>query len=263
MADDTVKEKAYFLTVAEGKRLIAKAVAKHPDVQRALREGIVAVAKGTTNAYVVEELLGTPINKLHYCTGTSQPRKGAPRVEVSGKIPDLVLKKGERVEGVTATTVIEQMRAGDVYIKGANALNYREKTAGVLIGHPTGGTVGSMLGPVIARRITLLIPVGLEKEVPWRIADAAQQLLTVDRHGQPPTLWPLQGTIVTELEAIQHLTGARAIPIAAGGINGGEGGVWLAVFGSAEAMESVEGLMASLAGEPPFVPVTLPVQQAR
>ena len=46
------------LTVAESKRLIAKGVAGHPDVLTALSRGIVVVCKGTTNAYVVEELLG-------------------------------------------------------------------------------------------------------------------------------------------------------------------------------------------------------------
>ena len=46
------------LTVSESKRLIAKGIAQHPAVKAALENGIVAVAKGTTNAYVAEELLG-------------------------------------------------------------------------------------------------------------------------------------------------------------------------------------------------------------
>ena len=46
------------LTVSEGKRLIAKGIAEYQPVIEALHKGWVAVAKGSTNAYVVEELGG-------------------------------------------------------------------------------------------------------------------------------------------------------------------------------------------------------------
>ena len=46
-------KKQFVLTVAESKRLIAKGVAALPQVQRAMKEGIVAVAPGTTNGYVL------------------------------------------------------------------------------------------------------------------------------------------------------------------------------------------------------------------
>ncbi len=49
------------LTVSESKRLIAKGVAKLEFVQKARQEGTVAIAKGSTNGYVVEEILGKPI----------------------------------------------------------------------------------------------------------------------------------------------------------------------------------------------------------
>ena len=51
------------LTPAESKRLIAMGVAALPEVKRALREGIVIVAVGTTNARVAEELLGRKIDR--------------------------------------------------------------------------------------------------------------------------------------------------------------------------------------------------------
>jgi len=46
------------LTVAAGKRLIAKAMAKHPAAQEALRSGTLVIIAGTTNGYVAEEILG-------------------------------------------------------------------------------------------------------------------------------------------------------------------------------------------------------------
>ena len=46
------------LTVAESKRLIAKAVAQMPIVKNALANGMVIIIKGTTNRYVAEEITG-------------------------------------------------------------------------------------------------------------------------------------------------------------------------------------------------------------
>jgi len=92
-------EKSFALTVAESKRLIAKGVARCPEVLAALKSGIVAVAKGTTNAYVVEELSGEPMHKQDYCMGNTRPHKGGSRTKVTGKLPDLVLRRGKRWEG--------------------------------------------------------------------------------------------------------------------------------------------------------------------
>ena len=75
------------LTVSESKALIAKGVAKLDYVQKALKGGIVAVAKGTTNSYVVEEILGKDIHKPDYCTGVTMPAKGEHRGGTSSKIP--------------------------------------------------------------------------------------------------------------------------------------------------------------------------------
>ena len=151
------------LTVAEAKRLIAKGVAACEAVKTALEGGTVALAKGSTNAYVYEELTGARIEKRDYMTGRTVPATGAnraPKTGFSSDIPDLVLKKGEPVEGVSATGALAEMAEGDVFIKGANALNYSLDQAALLIGHPTGGTWGAAVGTCVARRITMLIPVG-------------------------------------------------------------------------------------------------------
>lgn len=63
------------LTPAESKRLIARGVVASATVQAALHAGIVAVAKGTTNSYVVEEFLGKAIDKQRYVTGLRLPAK--------------------------------------------------------------------------------------------------------------------------------------------------------------------------------------------
>jgi hypothetical protein len=240
------------LTVAQSKRLIAKGVAASEPVQTALAEGTVAVAKGGTNAYVAEELLGEAIDKRRYVFGQVLPR-GVSRDEagLGADVPDVVLVRGERQAGAVATEAIAEMKAGDVFIKGANALNYEAGVAGVLVGHPTGGTLGEVLGTIVARRIRLLVPVGLEKEVPFDIVGASAML--VEEGGPGPSLWPVHGDVFTELEALHALFGVHAVPIGAGGVGGAEGAVWLACFGTEEQIEEVRALADQLEDEPPFV----------
>ena len=54
------------LTVAESKRLIAKAVAQMPIVKNALANGMVIIIKGTTNAYVAEEITGQKVSTMQH-----------------------------------------------------------------------------------------------------------------------------------------------------------------------------------------------------
>jgi len=243
---------SFVLTVAESKRLIARGVAKCAAVRRAVESGIVAVAKGTTNGYIVEELAGEPIQKLLYCTGTTRPRKGGSDVRVANELPDLVLRRGERWEGVSATEAVAEMKAGDVFIKGANALNYDLEQAAILVGHPTGGTIGAAIGTLVARRAVLLVPVGLEKNVPGDLYQTARRLSAAGQGGSGPTLWPVEGEIFTELEALETLCGVEACAIGAGGILGAEGSVRISVWGTREQIEQVESLLDGICGEPPF-----------
>jgi hypothetical protein len=241
------------LTVAQSKRLIAKGVAQYGPVQEALANGTVAIAKGGTNAYVVEEILGKPIEKHRYVHGQVLPRGVSRDGLLAADVPDVVLVKGEQVDGLSGTDAVAEMKAGDVFIKGANALNYAAGIAGLLVGHPTGGTLGAVVGTLVARRIRLLIPVGLEKETPSDIIEASQQLELGG--GSGPSLWPMQGDIFTEVEALRVLCGVDAVPIGAGGVAGAEGAVWLACFGDAEEIDAVDALAEALEDEPPFVSV--------
>ncbi len=58
-----------------------------------------------------------------------------------------------------------------------------------------------------------------------------------------PRLLPLPGEVFTEIEAIRLMTGAEAEMIAAGGIGGAEGAVWLGIKGDDEQMEKTEQLL--------------------
>lgn len=226
------------LTVPESKRLIAKGVADMGIVRKALTEGMVAITKGTTNGRVAEEILGEKIDRGGYITGRVLPSRGARGKIGSASFPDVVLRKGERVDGLSAVDSVAQMKQGDVFIKGCNAVNYQQKLGGILIGHPTGGTIGAVLGTVVARKIHLVLPVGLEKSVYADINEISKKVREDDEYiGSAPTLMPVSGIIVTEIEALEILAGVKAIQISAGGIAGAEGAVWLLIEGEKPQIE--------------------------
>jgi len=245
-------KKQLVLTVAESKRLIAKGVAALPEVQNAMRNGIVVVATGTTNAYVLEELSGKRIDKRRYRSGIITPKEPERLKEPQGEpIPDVVFRKGEVAPELDRFNAVDQMGKGDVYIKGANALDYMGQTAGVLIGGPTGGTVGAVLGQIVGKKIGLVIPVGLEKLVCEDIGELHRLGAEDDNDG--PALWPLKGTIITEIEALLLLAGVDAILYAAGGVAGAEGAVRLMIEGDDEQAKAALDLVESIRGEPRYL----------
>lgn len=241
------------LTVAESKRLIAKGVAAIPYVQERLEKGIVVVNTGSTNGAIYEELTGLEIDKRAYLTGRTTPasHKGNWPVEPMG---DLVLVNGEPNPSLDRFSALEKMRPGDVFIKGANALNYAARMAGISIGHPKGGTIGGAIGPIYGRKLRLLIPVGLEKEIPGDIVEASELLAGEDEALTPITsLWPVYGDIFTEIEAFQALTGAGAMPVAAGGIAGAEGAIRFLLTGTAQEVRAALALAKDVQGEPQLI----------
>lgn len=240
------------LTVSESKRLIAKGVARLDFVQERLCKGVIVVATGSTNAYVYEEITGASIDKRAYLTGRTTPAKGPRRWRVEA-IPDLVLVDGRPAPELDRFTVLERMKAGDVFIKGANALNYVARVAGITIGHGVGGTIGAAMGAIIGRKLRLLIPVGLEKEVPLDIEEASALVAEPDEYlGVVHPVWPVRGIIFTEIEALGLLCSVDVYPLAAGGIAGAEGGVRLLLRGDTDAVRQAVALVESIQGEPPL-----------
>ncbi|MFH1008710.1 MAG: hypothetical protein V1800_14610 [Candidatus Latescibacterota bacterium] len=242
------------LTVAESKRLIAKGVKELAVVRRAMAHGIVAVSKGTTETYVAEELLGEPIEPFAYTLGVTTPkgwkRSSGTRMESR---PDLVFKEGKLLEGVTVIEAAGQMSAGDVFLKGANALNYQEEVAGILVGDPMGGTIGGAIGPVVARKAHLVIPVGLEKCIPFDIVGLSRDITWNWEGGSKGcSLMPVTGMIITEIEALETLAEVEVIQIAAGGIDGAEGSVRLLVKGTPDQIAGAKRVLDGVYGEKAF-----------
>jgi hypothetical protein len=255
-AEDKNKQNAQaqvILTVSEGKRLIAKAVAQLPIVREALDNGTVIIAKGTTNTYVAEEILGRKIEHGAYVLGRTFPSKAEIQFGPVESLKEFVLVNGEAVD-LSLGEAVEKLESADVVIKGASALNYERKLAGVMASSRTGGTTGTVMPYVIARKAHLVIPVGLEKQVSGNVLDIANMLgEPVESLNRIPSMFLLRGRIVTEIEAVETLAGVSAVQFAAGGIGGAEGAIRLLLRGTKEQVEKALNLIAGVQGEPPFV----------
>lgn len=246
--------KQFVLTPAMSKRLIGKAMAAHPAIGSALKKGTLVIVAGTTNGYVAEEVLAA----VNQSAGFTRKgfRRGvvmAPSFDAAGAKAefsgDVVLVNGAWQKGKEIFDVVDNMRAGDVILKGANALDLATGQAAVLIGHPMGGTIGAAISALIGRRVTLIAPVGLEKRVHGNLWEIARELNAPPAEG--PRLMPLPGEAFTELDAVELLTGAKAKLVAAGGIYGAEGSVWIAVSGQDAQVKAAADLIHSVANEPP------------
>jgi hypothetical protein len=161
----------------------------------------------------------------------------------------VIIVQGVWQSGKTIFDVVDDLQEGDVVLKGANAIDLDNQRAGILIGHPKGGTIGTAIQAVIGRRVRLMLPAGLEKRV--IDLDSAVDLLNAPG-AQGPRMWPVSGEIITELHAIALLTGAIAELIAAGGVCGAEGSVRLAVSGTPEQEAAARKLLDDILAEPPF-----------
>jgi len=247
------------LTPSESKRLIGKGIAALPQVQAAMKQGRIIIAFGSTNAFVVEELLGVKLDKASYVTGnTSHGRFG--HTKADARVGIYMLVNGKRVE-MPMGELLGQFEAGDVFIKGANAVDPYGH-AGILLAGSAGGTIGTAMGTLVARGAHLIVPVGLEKLVPDVIEASCvcgQRSLRYPE-GATVGLMPLvTATVITEVQALDVLTGVEATHVASGGIGGSEGSVALVVEGTEEEVQKAMRLVESIKGEPP---VDLPVDKA-
>ncbi len=119
--------------------------------------------------------------------------------------------------------------------------------------HPAGGTIGAALGIVMARGVNFIIPVGIEKTIPYSITEAAKRVgkgRFYKSVGKSVGLMPVHGKVITEVEALKILGADAAFPIGAGGVNGGEGSVVICAEGSSTAkMDELMGVITQIKGE--------------
>ena len=159
--------------------------------------------------------------------------------------------KDGKLSEIPAPEALAQFTARDVSVKGANAVD-TEGNVGVLAGNDIGGTVGGVWPTVASRGCHWITPVSLERLIVGKIDDAARatgNYLWDLAMGGVAGLMPIGiADVVTEIQALEILTGVSATHVASGGVLGSEGAVILALEGDkatvTEAFELVEKLKA-------------------
>jgi hypothetical protein len=241
------------LNSTTAKRLIAQGVAAHPLAVDAMANGTIVVTLGTTNGYVASEFLGEPIDQGAFAAGVIDDRWNVnARL---GEASDLVLQNGIQIP-FDEKSLLTALKAGDIIIKGGNALD-PFGTVGVLLAAATGGTVGRYVPTAIARGVDIIIPISVAKSVHSSIADLALEMGSRKlglAMGLPCGLYPLTGHVVSEVEALELLFNVHAMHVCSCGIGVGQGSVSLLIEGEQEdvraAFERVQRL-----SELPEIPV--------
>ncbi|MGD9675394.1 MAG: hypothetical protein AB7V19_01745 [Candidatus Bipolaricaulia bacterium] len=236
------------LTPAASKRLIARGVAEHPTVKQAMRDGRIVIARGTTNAFVAEELLGHPIDRGAYAAGFIDRRWNVnARL---GDMEEILLDRGRPANG-DPDKILASLGAGDVLIKGGNAID-PWGVVGVLLASPSGGTVGRYVPAAVARGVDIIIPISLSKSIHTSVVDLAQEMGSgrLSLHsGLACGLYPLYGHLVTEVEAMRLVADVDAVHVASNGVGAGHGSVSLFLYGEEEEVRRAFAITEELAQE--------------
>jgi len=243
------------LTPTESKKLIAKAIANMDIVRQAATEGMVVLHPSSSTYFIVEELTGTKPKTNYWVCGVVAPRGTC--IEMGIIVGDYlprsaatdpgefktwwVIRKGELSIGEKVSEIMKKVKPSDVFIKGVNALD-PEGNVGILIGDPIGGgPIGRILYAWRQMSFHLVFPVGLEKLIPISISQASKEAKQTKYDyamGLDTGLLPCPRgetvNIITEIEAIQMLSGAIAVPMAAGGLGGAEGAITMVMKGNEE-----------------------------
>jgi hypothetical protein len=242
----------FTLTPSESKRLLGKAVASMPEVQHAKENGYLVVGRGSTNAFILEELLNSKMDKERYAAG--QVIRGAFCVLPTGlRAKPVILHKGE-VLNVEPGAVIDKLTPGDVLIKGANAVD-PFGNVGVVMAGPGGGMMGQFYMALKAQGVATIYPVGLEKLIP-SVEEAARyggkMLIGRSIGCRVGMALVADGRIVTEIEAIEILSDLKAVHYASGGWGGAEGSITLIVEGEEDDVNRCLDFIEGIKGEPPL-----------
>ncbi len=257
------------LTPTESKFLIAKAIVQTPKVQKALKDGIIAIHPCTSGFCLYYEIMkrknpghvwvtGMVAEKGLCIEANTQVKKADADAGkgISKALADpglyehtMVIYKGQDVMGWTINDLMKKMGPGDVYVKGVNAID-TNKRVGVLLGSLAEGTIGKMLSVRDERGFEILCPVGYEKLIPVTMDEASAFISGKKDYsmGQKVRLRALDATVVTEIDAIQMLANVEAMMFSAGGLGGAAGAVSIAIKGEDAEVEKAIQVCESVKG---------------
>ena len=241
------------LNPAESRRLLARAVVATPEVKWAWQNGTIIIARGITSAFVTEELLNI---KVEHKANQTVGFVGGGMTNANGSPPAStwhVIRKGKVVENADTNVEIQSFMPGDLFIKGANAVDHTG-ASGVWVASRKAGSIG-MAWPILAPRgCDMLVTVSLEKLIPSVEEASRHSGIYHFRYsmGIPCRLVPESlAKVITEIQAFGILAGVRAYHVGSGGIAGSEGSVQLCLEGDEASLAKAFEVAKSVKGEPP------------
>lgn len=243
------------LTVAEGKRLIAKGLYSNSSIQDKLVDGMVIITRGSSNTYIAEEFVN--FDKPHgaLVTGKIIPTGSPDFSKDIEKVGEIIIVNGTVVD-MPYSEALEKMQAGDIIFKGANLINYNLGQSAICIGAANGGTVGALKPYVGQGKGRWITPVGLEKDCSAELFQYSEMLANAESRKGTTLLDVTTDTeIYTEIEAIKEFADVDVYPIAKGGVAGAEGGISLMICGDADQVAKAVAAVNTVIGERPFAPV--------
>jgi len=252
----------FVLTPTESKKLIAKAVVAMESFQQALKNGTIVIHPSSTTVFMLEELGISLEPSAMWICGLTVPRGLCASAEILLEVAETktfdpqkyshqwVIRKGELIKKVNLGVILSELKAGDIYVKSPNALDTQGKT-GILFTAKGAGTIGKVMKAQKRQSFEIILPTGLEKLIPGSISEICRESPKKAMSfctGSPCGLVPIEGTLVTEIDAIRTLSGTQAIPIAAGGVGGAEGAAILVVKGEKEQVAKAAEELAGVKG---------------
>lgn len=235
------------LTVNEAKKIIAKGLARHPAVRKALRNGCIFLKGGTTVSAVAEELTGSPLR----ISGRITPQGTKTGQVYKGGFHCAVIEKGKlRDAEESLQTIVSGLKAEDVGIIGANAIDVYGNAA-IMYGAPIGGGPGIVISGLLAEIPHVFIAAGLEKLVPGpltAILPRAARKGVSRSMGMAVGLTPISGQIISEDRALALLAKVDCTVIGRGGVFGAEGATTMLIEGKPEEVEAVFEMASAVKG---------------
>lgn len=236
------------VTPAEGKRLIARAVVRMPQLLQARERGRILVKGGTTASAVAEELVGVPLK----ISGRISPRGFKATRGLDCSAPHSILIEGDRWRGVDGELpdVVASLGQDDVVVTGANIIDAYGGAA-MIAGAPLGDRPGAVMSGIMSEGLQVIVVAGLEKLIPgtvWQAVQAAGRKAADLSMGMAVGLMPIAGQVVTEIEALKILAPVECQVIAKGGIGGAEGATSIALWGDVADVRSLFQLVLGLKG---------------
>jgi hypothetical protein len=250
-------QKVFVLSPSQSKRLIAKGILQEPLFEHAVENGKIFIGRGSTNAYIVEELyklknIKEEFNKTEYMAGmvTSENYKCSWNVNKRKIAPELVFEKGNPRKIENRVEEIKKFGRNDIILKGANALD-RNDIPAVLIRAPDGGTIGSLYPIIAVKGLKVMCPIGLEKQVNEDLIEISQLMGmddVVDGAGMIPMPF---AEPFTEIDALEVMFDCEVYHVASGGIFGAEGSISLLVCTEdPQELQKIDSFMQTILKEP-------------